>query len=304
MGKKEFEVVVVGRACVDHLCVVDQYPDEDAKVPMSMRLVEGGGQGATAACCVARLGGRAAYVGCLGDDEEGLFCLKRLNEFGVDTSHVNVIEGGRTPYAYVLITGSSGRRTIVYEPGTLPVIELNHVLSDLLSHAGLILLGPQATNLAGPLMKMKGLPPVVYDCERDRPGLKDMMGLADYFVPHYGFLDSIGFSVNRPSKHERINSLAGMLKGRLIVTDGEHGSYYLNGESLVQVQPPKVRVRDTTGAGDNFHGAFALAVSRGHDLHQAVRFAVTVASLSCREYGSRAGIPDYEEALEVMKTVK
>src|SRR5271157_3132299 len=135
MGKKEFEVIIVGRACVDHLCVVDQYPDEDAKVPMSMRLVEGGGQGATAACCVARLGGRAAYVGCLGDDEEGQFCLKRLNDFGVDTSHVNVIAGGRTPYAYVLITGSSGRRTIVYEPGTLPVIELNHILSDLLSHA-------------------------------------------------------------------------------------------------------------------------------------------------------------------------
>jgi sugar/nucleoside kinase (ribokinase family) len=95
-----------------------------------------------------------------------------------------------------------------------------------------------------------------------------------------------------------------MLKGRLIVTDGEYGSYYLNGESLVQVHPPKVQVRDTTGAGDNFHGAFALAVSRGYDLHQAVRFAVTVASLSCREYGGRAGIPDYKEALEVMKTVK
>ena len=304
MGKKKFDVVVVGRACIDHLCVVDQYPDEDVKMPMSARLVEGGGQGATAACCVARLGGTVAYVGCLGDDGEGLFCRKRLDEFGVNTSYTHIIPGGRTPYAYVFITGTSGRRTIIYEPGMLPAVELDHSLSDLFMHAGAILLGPQATNLAAPLMKKDSLPPVVYDCERSRAGLEDMMGCADHFIPHYGFLEQEGLPIRGSSKRERIISLAGMVKGCLIVTDGEHGAYYLDGESLVQVHPPAVRVRDTTGAGDNFHGAYALALSRGFDLHAAVCFAVSTASLSCREYGGRAGIPDYEEAVEVMKMVR
>jgi sulfofructose kinase len=301
---KKYDVVVIGRACVDHLCVVDCYPSEDAKVPMSIRLIEGGGQGATAACCVARLNGRVAYVGCLGDDDEGLFCMKRLHDFGVDTSHVTIIQGGRTPYAYVLITATTGKRTIVYEPGMLPVIELDHVLVDLLKDAGSILLGPQATNLARPLMDMPDLPLIVYDCERDRFGLEDVMGLVDYFIPHYGFLDSTALPVNGSSKHGKMRSLASMVSGRLIVTDGRHGAYYLDGESLIRVHPPKVQARDTTGAGDNFHGAFALAVSRGFDLHDAVRFSTAVASLSCREYGGRAGIPDYEEAFAAMKILK
>jgi sulfofructose kinase len=303
MGEKDFEVVVIGRACVDHLCVVDHYPKEDAKVSMSMRLVEGGGQGSTAACCVARLGGHVAYVGCLGDDREGLFCMKRLYDFYVDTSHVKFIQGGRTPFAYVLITATSGKRTIVYEPGTLPVIELDNTLLDLLQRAGSILFGPQATNLARPLLDVPDLPPIIYDCERDRPGLEDMMALADYFIPHYGFLDSSALHISGSSKHKRILSLAGMVTGRLIVTDGKHGAYYLAGEDLISVHTPKVLARDTTGAGDNFHGAFALAISRGFGLHDAVRFSTTVASLSCREYGGREGIPEYEEALKSMKTI-
>ena len=301
--KDDFEVVVIGRACVDHLCVVEHYPEEDAKVPMSIRLVEGGGQGATAACCAARLGGHVAYVGCLGDDKEGLFCMKRLHDFCVDTSQVKVIPGGRTPYAYVLITATNGKRTIVYEPGTLPAIELDNALLGLLNRAGSILLGPQATNLARPLSDVPDLPPIVYDCERDRSGLEDMMALVDYFIPHYGFLDSSALHVSGSSKHERILSLAGLVTGRLIVTDGKHGAYYLDGESLIRVPPPKVLARDTTGAGDNFHGAFALAISRGFDLYDAVRFSTAVASLSCREYGGREGIPEYEEAAKVMKTL-
>ena len=301
--KENVEVVVIGRACVDHLCVVEHYPKEDTKVPMSMRLVEGGGQGATAACCAARLGGHVAYVGCLGDDREGQFCMKRLHDFGVDTSHVKVIPKGRTPYAYVLITATSGKRTIVYEPGTLPVIELDDALVDLLKSAGSTLLGPQAAHLARPLMDVPDLSPIIYDCERDRAGLEDMMALADYFIPHYGFLESSSLQVSGSSKHERILSLAGMVTGRLIVTDGKLGAYYLDGQSLMRMHPPKVLARDTTGAGDNFHGAFALAISKGFDLHDAVRFSTTVASLSCRDYGGRQGIPDYEETLEIMKTI-
>ena len=304
MGEARFDVVVVGRACVDHLCVVDAFPAEDTKVPFSLGLIEGGGQGATAACCVARLGGRVAYAGCVGDDEQGLFCLKRLHDYGVDTSLVRVIPAGHTPMAYVFITASSGRRTIIYEPGMLPEVQFDGKLAELFLETPAILLGPQATNLAVHLAGLAGRGRVVYDCERDRPGMKEMMALADYFIPHEGFLDRGEVPVAGSSAREKMASLAGMVAGSLIVTDGEHGARYFDEGSLMQVPVPPVRVKDTTGAGDNFHGAFTLALSRGFDLAAAVRFSVAVASLSCRDDGGRAELPDFQEALDTMRSLQ
>jgi sugar/nucleoside kinase (ribokinase family) len=304
MKAKDIDVLVIGRACIDHLSVVERYPQEDAKIQLLERLVEGGGQGATAACCVARLKGNVAYVGVVGDDEDGRFCLKRLQDFGADTSHMKVIPGGHTPVAYVLITAPSGRRTIVYEPGALPAIEIDEAIASLIERAKVILLGPQATHLACPLKSLQDLPPVVYDCERYREGIEDMMAVADYFIPHYGFLESEGVLLAGASKQEKIFSLKRMISGRLVVTDGEHGAYYIDEGSLIHVRVPVVQIRDTTGAGDNFHGAFSMAISRGFDMGDAARFAVAVASLSCRTLGGRAGIPGYDEACAVMKTMK
>ncbi|CAB1071575.1 hypothetical protein D1AOALGA4SA_1283, partial [Olavius algarvensis Delta 1 endosymbiont] len=85
-------------------------PQENQKRPLEFRLTEGGGQGGTASCCIARLGGRVAYVGKLGDDEEGRYCLKRLQDFGVAPDFVEIVQGGHTPVAYVFITAGSGAR--------------------------------------------------------------------------------------------------------------------------------------------------------------------------------------------------
>jgi sulfofructose kinase len=61
---------------------------------------------------------------------------------------------------------------------------------------------------------------------------------------------------------------------------------------------------DTVGAGDNFHAAFALALAKGFDLHQTVKFSVAVASLSCRDYGGRNGVPNLKQALAAAATLK
>ena len=79
---KDIDVLVIGRACVDNIALVDKFPFEDKKAPMKRILVEAGGQGSTSSCCITRLGGKAVYYGRIGDDEEGSFCLKRLRLLG------------------------------------------------------------------------------------------------------------------------------------------------------------------------------------------------------------------------------
>ena len=295
-----FDVLVIGRSCLDYIAVVERFPEENKKVPLVFRLIEAGGQGGTSSCCIATLGGRTVYIGKLGDDDEGRFCLKRLKDFNVNTEHIDVVKKGRTSVAYILVTKSNGNRTIVYEPSSLPKIEMDPAMEKMVLNTKVILLDPEVTYLGRQLNCIPKISAkIVYDGERWRDGIVEIMETADYFIPSFDLLDSKELGFGDLSIPDKIVSLNGMVRGELIVTAGAHGAYFVEDETLYQVSVPKISVKDTTGAGDNFHAAFALAVSKGKDLHEAVKFSVSVASLSCREYGGKNGIPDIQEAIQV-----
>ena len=169
-------ILVIGRNCLDIIAVVETFPAEDEKVPLAFRLMEGGGQGGTSACCVARLEGRVTLIGKVGEDDEGARCLDRLHAFGVNTRFVEIVKGGRTPVAYLFVTRKNGRRTIIYEPNQLPKIELNDQHLAMLSNANVVLLDPETTYLAATVQKNAGPHTrIIYDCERWKPGVDQMM---------------------------------------------------------------------------------------------------------------------------------
>ena len=297
---KNIDVVVIGRSCLDYIAIVDQFPRENQKVPFSFRLTEGGGQGGTASCCVSTLGGKVAYVAKLGDDPEGRVCLKRLSEFGVSTEFIDVVKGGKTPVAYAFITEGTADRTIVYEPNALPKIELDDTLIKLVDQSKVVLIDPEVTYLGQQIKSLKGESiKLVYDCERWREGIEDIMAAADYVIPSAEFLEVVELNFGNMLLKEKIIQLSQIVNGNLIVTNGEDGAYYVLNEALYHIAVPRVKAVDTIGAGDNFHAAFCLGLTKGFDLHQIVKLSVAVASLSCREYGGRNGIPAMTEALEV-----
>jgi sugar/nucleoside kinase (ribokinase family) len=263
MGKlKTIDVAVIGRSCLDYIAIVNQFPLENQKMPLEFRLIEGGGQGGTASCCISKLGGNVAYVGKLGDDAEGRICIERLDAFGVSTDFIEIVKGGRTPVAYAFITASTGERTIVYEPNKLPKIQMDDTLSHLLDQAKVALIDPEVTYLGKTIKALKGNHiKLVYDCERWRKDINDVMDTADFFIPSAEFLSAKELNFGQMPFKEKI-------------------------------------------AGDNFHAAFCLAITKGFNLHRAVRLSVAVASLSCREYGGRKGLPHMTEALEVAGSLK
>ena len=299
------DVLVIGRSCLDYIAVINQFPQENQKVPLEFRLTEGGGQGGTASCCISRLGGTVVYVGKLGDDDEGRFCLKRLKDFGVATDFIEIVRGGKTPVAYVFVTAGSGQRTIIYGRNSLPRITIDEQLKNLAVRSKIVLLDPEVTYLGGPLKAAtKGRIKIVYDCERWRQGLEDIMDTADYFIPSAEFLESDRLNFGDIPFNRKIIKLNEMVAGKLIVTRGEKGAYYFSADKLYQVAAPAVNAIDTIGAGDNFHAAFALALTKGFDLHRSVKLSVAVASLSCRKYGGRNGVPNMQEAMEVAEKLE
>jgi len=305
MNRGNLDVLVIGRSCLDFISVVNRFPEENRKAPLEFRLTEGGGQGGTASCCISRLGGKVAYLGKLGDDDEGRFCLKRLKEFGVPTDFIEIVSGGKTPVAYLFVTAASGHRTIIYERNSLPAITIDEQLKTLTAQTEIVLLDPEVTYLGEQLKAAAedGIK-IVYDCERWRRGIEDIMVAADYFIPSAEFLDSDRLNFGNISFRRKIALLKAKVSGQLVVTRGEKGAYYPVGDKLYQVAAPPVKAVDTIGAGDNFHAAFALALKKGFDLHRAVKLSVAVASLSCREFGGRNGIPPMEEALQVANKLK
>ena len=147
----EIDVTVIGRSCLDYIAVVNRFPVENQKLPLEFRLTEGGGQGGTSSCCISRLGGQVAYVGKLGNDDAGRFCLKRLKDFDVNTEFIDIVSGGKTPVAYVFVTAAGGYRTIIYERNVLPRISIDDRLLKLTTQSKVVLLDPEVTYLGAEL---------------------------------------------------------------------------------------------------------------------------------------------------------
>lgn len=85
---------------------------------------------------------------------------------------------------------------------------------------------------------------------------------------------------------------AGRTDGKVYVTLGGEGSQWIENEHMYQQAAFSVNVVDTTGAGDVFHGAMAVALAEKMPTEQAISFASAVAAMKCTQAGGRAGIPN------------
>ncbi len=285
-GTDRIDVLAVGRCCVDEILEVDAYPAEDTKAPVRERLREGGGQASTAACLVAHLGGRAAFVGVLGGDEPGRFARDRMAAFGVDLAALPPARG-RTPLAWCVVSAATGSRTILWERAGAEPLARHEVPDVLLDRARTVLVDPQAEHLvpelAGACQERGVL--LVADAEHARPGWEDTWGRVDVLAASQSFLAE-AFPGSAPEG--ALVRVAARVRGACVATRGAAGAIAVLGGRVERFPALDVAVRDTTGAGDAFHGALCLALARGRPLARAVAYAVRVASLSCRELGGRS----------------
>lgn len=278
------DVLTLGRACVDEILEVEAWPEEDTKAPLTARLREGGGQASTAACLAAALGGTVAFVGVLGDDEPGRFARQRLRAFDVR------VEGpvrGATPVAYCVVSRRAGTRTILYERSAAGPLEADEVPGDLLARAAAVLVDPQAEHLIPALLpacRASGAV-LVADAEHARPGWGATWGLVDVLAVSQTFLAE---AAPGAGPEEALRRVARASRGLVLATLGEAGAAGLLDGQFVRVPALAVAVRDTTGAGDAFHGALCLALARRLTLPDALRCAVAAAGLSCRGLGGRS----------------
>ncbi len=299
---KKYDVVGVGYCCVDYLGIVPRYPALDEKVKLVDFSVQGGGITATAMVTVERLGGRASYIGTVGDDDFGAFVIEDLARDGVDTAHVGVQPGAATQFAFIAVDHDTGKRTIFW---TTPSVKLS--ASDIRRDdvvAGRVLHTdahfPEAAVQAAMWANGADIP-VVMDAGSMREGSAELIERTDCLITSALFARQF---TGADDPAEAARAMFGGRRKLCAVTMGEAGCVYVTSEGTFHRRAFGVDVVDTTGAGDVFHGAFSFGLSRGWDFHEAIRFASAVAAIKCTKLGGRAGIPSMARVQEFLATTK
>lgn len=296
--KKKFDVVGIGRNCVDHLAVLSSFPSPDAKLPMKEYRVVGGGQATTALAALARLGLNTAYVGVVGDDAGGWLVLEGLRTEGVDVSSVVIDKNAETPVALIFVDEAAGTRTIAYQPTSPGRLSPSAVDMDLILSARCLMVDPHETLFGLEISKEareRGIP-LIYDAEHLTDGFYEMLSVCDYVVGSSEVIRTLGLS----TPEEALKKLLSYGPQASVITLGPAGSTALTQNGFYRRPAYPVRVIDTTAAGDAFHAGFAYGILRGWSMDKILDFSNAMGALVCRGLGGRETLPSLGEVREFL----
>ncbi|QCI67286.1 PfkB family carbohydrate kinase [Phreatobacter stygius] len=293
MDRSGKRVIAVGIAVMDKIFGIDEMPSEATKVFARSYHEIGGGPAATGAVTAARLGAKVELWARVGDDPVGRRIVEEIGEWGVEPVIRHAREG-RSGVSAIAIDGKGERLIFAFadpkldsDPSWLPLERLGEadaVLSDLR--------WPRAAELVLREARRLGVPSVL-DADLTTDDIaRSLVPLADYAV----------FSAPALSRLTgEAEPLAGLKAAQLLcpghvgVTVGAGGYRWLEAGVIRHEPGFSVEAIDTLGAGDVFHGAFALAIAEGRDVAGAARFANAASALKCTRSGGRAGIPTRAE---------
>ena len=260
------------------------------------RFTIGGGVAANAAVAISRLGGHATLMGAVGSDQVGDVVLDELRAERVDVNCVRRLHATATPESLVIVQ-PDGSRTIVahasidlsrLEEPTLPTGKLSAVLVDAR--------WPDATRAALKAAQRSRIPGVV-DVDR-LPADTALLETASHLVFSEPAMTELTGS---DDLDVGLRAVAKNMRAHVSVTLGERGVTWVDGDEIRHLDGFAVEVVDTTGAGDVFHGAFALALAEGASEIAGFRFASATAAVKCSRPGARAGIPDRASVEEFLR---
>ena len=293
-------IACIGITVRDHVFTLAELPSGPGKYHASERRDLGGGVAANAAAAIARLGGEVSLFTALGGDRIGDDLVAELEHDGVDTSPIRRVDGLPSPISTVMVD-SSGERSIVnhtdsrlFVAARLPEVEeldgVDGVLADVR--------WPAAATIALQWAAENNLPGVVdFDVSN-----ADATGLLRH-ASHVIFSSQALTSLTGTSDAEKaLQQVAAGSTTWMGVTEGTNGTLWIDGDELRRTPAFHVDdVVDTTGAGDVFHGVFALYVAQRNSEETALRHASAAAALSCTQPGGRSGAPDRAELERFME---
>jgi sulfofructose kinase len=279
----------VGIAVLDIVLNVPALPTAPGKYRATRRTEVGGGVAANAAATIAALGGDARFFGCLGDDEAGDRIAADLAAWGVAVGGVRRVVGEASPLSAVLVD-ADGERLIVNHAGAALFTDAAPVQPSELDGVDAVLTDMRWPGGAIPALRGAAAAgkPAIVDCDHDPAAVPGIIEAATHVV---FALPTLCRLTGCEEPEDALRAAADHTPAWVAATAGSEGVYWLDSGRVHRGPAFPVNAVDTLGAGDVFHGAFALAVGEGRALPDALRWASAAAAVKCTRFGGREGIP-------------
>ena len=294
-------LISVGHAALDRIYRINAFPPEPTKVRALESIEIGGGMAANAAVAIARLGGKAELWSRIGDDNAGAIVRAGLKAEKVDISALQEYDDARTSTSAIIVDGRGERLIVGMRDTAIPsttaslpmerIKDADAVLADLRWLEG--------TRTVFTRARAEGVPTILDADLGAREALPDILRVTDYAVFSAPALREFAHGSTEAQRLADILTRGPKHAGVTLGADG-----YAWAEMGRHGRQPgfRVDVVDTTGAGDAFHGAFALSIAEGMSVEDAARFACAVAAMKCTRLGGRGGLPTRKEAEAFLAT--
>jgi ribokinase len=288
-------ILVIGSLNTDLVVRAPHFPAPGETIQGDNLITIPGGKGANQSVAAARLGGKVIMIGRVGADTFGTTLIDNLNQNNVDT-HLIIKDDSTATGAAVIIVDSQGQNSIVLSPGANDRVTSSDIVPDSFSGSKLLLLQfeipMEAVIHSARLAREKGLL-VVLNPAPARNIPDDLLRIADYILPNETELGLLtGKPVSNPALvEEAAHILIARGARNIIVTLGAEGALIVNQDVATLIPAFKVKVVDTTAAGDAFIGGFAVGLLNGKSLQDAVQYGCACGALAVTKFGAQPSLP-------------
>lgn len=307
------KIVILGDLLYDCFIWAERLPKKGETMTGYASGFYPGGKGGNQAVAAARLGADVYFIGKVGKDERGEFMINELKRNGVHTDYVFVDETVGTGTSCVQIDDNGDNAIVV-----APLANMTLTDEEIEKAKGLI----ESADVF--ISQLQLDPHVILQCLKwaHNAGVLTIFNpapakvLTDEFYQYAHFItpneiEASQFANCQLSDHELedwCHKVAGFYRSKgtkkLIITLGSQGCFTDDGENRAVYPAYKVKAVDSTGAGDCFNAAFAVAYLRNLDIAEAVKFASAAAALCVQRRGSQPSMPMLSEVEQFLAEVQ
>ena len=288
------KVTVIGSSSMDLVVTSNIRPGAGETVLGESFKTVPGGKGANQAVAAARLGADVSMIGCVGEDHYGKAILENFKSNGVSVKNVKPVTGLDSGTAHIIL--AEGDNSIVVVKGANDYITPDYVekAKEKIKEADIVLIQqeiPEETVEYVAQLCQELKVPLLLNPAPARPLKAEVIEQVSYITPNEHEAELL---FEGKEKEEVLKQYP----NKLFITEGKQGVRYFNGEKEVVVPSYQVETIDTTGAGDTFNAALAVALAEGMGFEKGIQFANRAASLSVTKFGAQGGMPTRKEVEE------